>query len=376
MMKRITKRSNKALKRDIINFSAIDMLHDPQQFAEKLFKQLEGITGDFEVKLLHIRLISRVIGVHKLVLYNFYPYLHRFITPQQRDVTLILQSAAHSTHDLVPPEVIEETLRCIANNFITERNSGGVMAVGLNTVREIAQRNPLAIGEDLLRDLVQYKKHIDRGVTTAARGLIQLYRHEAPMLLHKKDRGKPSEEQRQIVPASYGSSQAIDHLKGAEILSMQESAEPEETENTEKELKNTWIDGEWKDVEQTIEDKIDEDDITEGIEKEEMREEKIGREELMKQREEKAREVVTNRILTSEEHQKIKAAEALKRAVDLRRNVKMDDTITTQNSSNVVSLRSIEYTACKRKHDKESRLATVLAGREGREKFGVLKFGT
>ena len=60
------------------------------------------------------------------------------------------------------------------------------MAVGLNTVREIAVRNPLAIGEDLLQDLVQYKKHIDRGVTSAARGLIQLYRQEAPMLLHKK----------------------------------------------------------------------------------------------------------------------------------------------------------------------------------------------
>lgn len=186
MMNRLTKRSNKVLTRDVINFSAIDMLHDPQSFAEKLFKQLEGITGDFEVKLLHIRLIARVVGVHKLVLYNFYPYLQRFITPQQRDVTMILQAAAHCTHDLVPPEVIEETMRCIANNFITERNQGQVMAVGLNTVREMAKRNPLAIGEDLLQDLTQYKKHIDRGVTTAAKGLIQLYRQEAPMLLHKK----------------------------------------------------------------------------------------------------------------------------------------------------------------------------------------------
>ena len=60
------------------------------------------------------------------------------------------------------------------------------MAVGLNTVREVAQRNPLAISEDLLQDLTQYKKHIDRGVTSAAKGLIQLYRQEAPMLLNKK----------------------------------------------------------------------------------------------------------------------------------------------------------------------------------------------
>ena len=83
---------------------------------------------------------------------------------------LILQAAAHATHDLVPPEIINELARCIANNFITERNAGEVMAVGLNTVREVATRNPLAIGEDLLQDLVQYKKHIDRGVTSAAKG--------------------------------------------------------------------------------------------------------------------------------------------------------------------------------------------------------------
>ena len=57
-MKRINKRSNKAVKRDNMNFTAIDMLHDPQTFAEKLFKQLDKITGDFELRLAHIRLIG------------------------------------------------------------------------------------------------------------------------------------------------------------------------------------------------------------------------------------------------------------------------------------------------------------------------------
>ena len=254
-----------------------------QQFAEKLFKQLEGITGNFELKLLHIRLIARVVGVHKLVLYNFYPYLQRFLSPSQRDVTLILQATAHATHDLVPPEVIEETLRAIANNFITERNQGHVMAVGLNTVREVAQRNPLAIGEDLLQDLTQYKKHIDRGVTSAAKGLIQLYRQEAQMLLNKKvklnwhlwflkksgenislnnfrkDRGRPTEEQRQIVPASYGSLNSKDFISGAEILPVEEGEEPEDLETETKE--KDWIDGEWKDVEMAPEENLDEDEI-------------------------------------------------------------------------------------------------------------------
>jgi len=91
MMKRIAKKSNKGQKRDVINFTAIDMLRDPQSFAEKLFKQLESSNGDFALKLLHIRVIARVIGVHKLVIYNFYPYLQRFLNPNQRDVTLVLQ---------------------------------------------------------------------------------------------------------------------------------------------------------------------------------------------------------------------------------------------------------------------------------------------
>jgi hypothetical protein len=59
----------------------------------------------------------------------------------------------------VPPEVCEEMVRCIANQFITERNSGEVMSVGLNTVREVASRNPLAIGDDLLQDLTQVLFH-------------------------------------------------------------------------------------------------------------------------------------------------------------------------------------------------------------------------
>lgn len=50
-MKKINKRSNKPLQQDAMNFTAVDMLHDPQDFAEKLFKQLDKISGDFELRL-------------------------------------------------------------------------------------------------------------------------------------------------------------------------------------------------------------------------------------------------------------------------------------------------------------------------------------
>lgn len=102
--------------------------------------------------------------------------MFRFLQPHQRQVTRVLQFAAQSAHTLVPSEMIEPVLKTIANNFITERNSSDVMAIGLNAVREICSRCPLAMGEDLLRDLVMYKAYKEKSVMMAARSLIILYR--------------------------------------------------------------------------------------------------------------------------------------------------------------------------------------------------------
>ena len=46
------------------------------------------------------------------------------------EVTKVLLFAAQSTHELVPPDIIETMVRTIVNNFVTERNSNEVMAVG------------------------------------------------------------------------------------------------------------------------------------------------------------------------------------------------------------------------------------------------------
>jgi protein SDA1 len=76
----------------------------------------------------------------------------------------------------------------IVNNFITERNTSEVIGVGLNSVREICAKCPLAMNEDLLSDLVQYKTYKDKAVSTAAKSLIQLFRDKYPQLLHRRDR--------------------------------------------------------------------------------------------------------------------------------------------------------------------------------------------
>ena len=64
------------------------------------------------------------------------------------------------------------------------------MAVGLNAIREICARAPLAMTTDLLQDLVQYKTTKNKTVMMAARSLMQLYRNVDSSMLHKKDRGK------------------------------------------------------------------------------------------------------------------------------------------------------------------------------------------
>ena len=68
-----------------------------------------------------------------------------------------------------------------------------LFCLGLNAIREITKRCPLALDETLLRDLAEYKSYKDKAVMMASRSLIQLYRSVHPELLHKKDRGRLTE---------------------------------------------------------------------------------------------------------------------------------------------------------------------------------------
>ncbi|XP_013104902.2 protein SDA1 homolog [Stomoxys calcitrans] len=221
-LEQIKKQAVKAQKKKknapSFNFSAIHLIHNPQGMAEGLFKQLQNNNERFEVKLMHLDVISRLIGIHELFLFSFYPYITRFIQPHQRQVTRVLQFAAQASHPLVPGDVVEPILKTIANNFITERNSSDVMAIGLNATREICQRCPLAMGEDLLRDLAMYKTYKEKSVMMAARSLIMLYREQLPALLHKKDRGRLTEAQAELKPKAYGEVDVYDTIPGAEAL--------------------------------------------------------------------------------------------------------------------------------------------------------------
>ncbi|KAJ5491057.1 Protein SDA1 [Penicillium diatomitis] len=187
------KKERKKTQPHPLNFSALHLLHDPQGFAETLFsKHLQSSKSklNLEQKLLVLQLVSRLVGLHKLHIMSLYSYFQKFLTPRQPSVTSFLASLAQATHDLVPPDVLEPLVQKIANEFVSEASAGEVATAGLNAIREICVRQPLAMNETLLQDLVMYKKSKDKGVMMASKGLLSLYRDVGAQMLKKRDRGK------------------------------------------------------------------------------------------------------------------------------------------------------------------------------------------
>lgn len=387
-VKKIAKKNKKKKeKAPLFNFSALHLINNPQGFAEKLFKQIESSNERFEVKLMSLDVISRLIGLHNLFLFNYYPFIARLLLPHQREVTRILQFAAQASHELIPPEVLEPVMKAIANNFITERNSTDVMAVGLNAVREICTRCPLAINEDLLRDLVQYKNYKEKSVMMASRSLIQLYRNSMPKLLHKKDRGRPTEASIELKTKKYGEIEVKDYIPGSEVL-----LEKEEISKKVKKTKNNNSDSdEWIDVassESEIEisdsdddkseydsdvnqEESDNDNIEDSVNKD--RKIIIAKRKQNKQdlgdKLETARNIAMETIFTDEDFKRIEAVQLKKQVSGIKRkkNVEAEE---INEKGELVQLSDIENIHKKRKHDKNARLESVLQGREDRMKYG------
>jgi len=208
-------------------FPAIQILYDPQNMTEKLCQKLKQSGERFEVKLLMMNFVSRLIGCHKLIMLSFYSYLQRYLTSHQQEVTRILTFLVQSTHDLVPPEELMPVIRTITNNFITERCTNEAITVGLNAVREVINRAPALLHEegmgDLIQDLAQYGKKTHKSVMIAAHGIVNLVREMYPALLRKSDRGKF--HNLASIPSAYGSSKVSDGVEGVELLEAYERGE-------------------------------------------------------------------------------------------------------------------------------------------------------
>lgn len=241
-----------------LNFSALHLLHDPQGFAESLFsKHLQNSKSklNLEQKLLVLQLVSRLVGLHKLTVIALYSYFIKYLTPRQPSVTTFLACLAQATHNLVPPDALEPLVQKIANEFVSEAAASEVAAAGLNAIREICVRQPLAINDTLLQDLVMYRKSKDKGTVMAAKGLLSLYREVGADLLHKKDRGKQatmgirSGEQKE---RRFGEEE-VGGIQGLELLEQWKAEErkrkraekglPEELNSEEEEEEDDW--GAW-----------------------------------------------------------------------------------------------------------------------------------
>ncbi|KAL6763683.1 SDA1-domain-containing protein [Haematococcus lacustris] len=197
-------------------FAALHLLHDPQAFAERLFTRLQSGNERFEARMAMLGVVSRIIGMHKLQVLNFYPFLQKYVAPHTRDITVILAALVGAAHDLVPPEVLAPVLRQLVDQFVHDRARPEMMTVGLKTVRELCLRCPLIMTEELLQDLVAYKKYKDKQVVNAARALISLYRELQPELLAKKDRGRGADLASR--PRAYGEASVAERVDGAALL--------------------------------------------------------------------------------------------------------------------------------------------------------------
>ncbi|KAH8500050.1 hypothetical protein H0E87_015333 [Populus deltoides] len=197
-------------------YSPFNHLKDAQGFAERLFSRLQTCNERFEVKMMMLKVIARTVGLHRLILLNFYPFLQKYVQPHQRDITNLLAAAVQACHDLVPPDAVEPLFKQIVNQFVHDHSRPEAIAVGLNVIREICLRIPLLMNEDLLQDLVLYKKSHEKAVSIAARSLITLFREVCPSLLIKKDRGRPIDPKAR--PKAYGEVNIVSSVPGVELL--------------------------------------------------------------------------------------------------------------------------------------------------------------
>lgn len=138
-----------------------------------------------------MRLISRLIGRHQLILLQFYPFLLRYLQSHEKDkIGEIFAMIVESCHELVPPEEIKPIIEKIIANFVTEYCNNKHITIGLNAIREILLRMPLALDEAQIEYLVGFRTFRNSSVVNAAKSLINYFRDVCPQLLPKKFRGR------------------------------------------------------------------------------------------------------------------------------------------------------------------------------------------
>ncbi|KAK9237321.1 SDA1-domain-containing protein [Lipomyces kononenkoae] len=388
-----------------LNFSAIHLLHDPQGFAERLFSQtLSRSSGNkftLEQRIQILNLVSRLIGVHKLSVLGLYSYLLKYLTPKQRNVTQFMAATAQASHDLVPPDVLSPVIRKIADEFVSDGVAAEVAAAGLNTIREILTRNPLAIEADLLQDLTAYKGSKSKSVMMAARSLIGLYREVAPDMLSRKDRGKIASMEMSAAAAAgevkklrFGVENVVEGIPGLELLEKwrkeqgldkdDEDAVPKDAEDDDdawdidvsdsEDSDSGWIDME-SDVEYNVSDEEDDadgntdagEDLSDDDSDKEQ-EAEVNQPTKRVKTEDALQTLMATKILTPADFQKLDELRTKAGLDKILHGGKAASATTHEDTVDATSLLGPKSG----KADKAERLAAVMEGRQDRQ-FGPKK---
>ncbi|RKP13562.1 SDA1-domain-containing protein [Piptocephalis cylindrospora] len=343
----VRRRETREKRAEVFHFSALHQLRDPQGFAERLYHRVSTGNAPIDVRILEIKLLARVIGVHKLVLLPFYSYILRYLQPHQRDVTALITAVAQASHEMVPPDSLEPVLMALANNFVVDTVAPEVVSAGLNGIREVCTRAPLAMTETLLQDLTEYKSHRNKGecVMMASRGLIGLFRQLNPELLKRKDRGKSaSMGLKNFKTLGYGEINVADQVDGMDLLEGPQSEEEEGGDNPGEGWEG-WEIASDEDEEEDGEEEVW-TDVLNGEEEDDKGEEDV------QESEEKAKPAETLRFLSEEDFRKIR-----------RRKQRLE----AEKLAGIIGHRK------KARQSYEERLESIREGREGRVKYGSKK---
>ena len=125
-----------------------------------------------------------------------------------------------SCHDLVPPETLRPIIEKIISNYVSEYCNNQHITVGLNAIREILMRMPLALDPEQIEYLCLYKSSHNKSVRSAAKSLINYFRDVCPQLLPRKLRGRWAEvdEDNDMKNFVFGREKLNTDIDGIELL--------------------------------------------------------------------------------------------------------------------------------------------------------------
>ncbi|KAJ7632313.1 SDA1-domain-containing protein [Roridomyces roridus] len=375
------------------NFSGLQLLNDPQTFGEKLYDILNRYDKRFSLdhKILLMQLLARVMGSHKLCVLGFYTYIVKYLTHRQLRVPAILVALAQSVHDLTPPDAVSPVIIKLAHEFVHPGVASEVIAAGLNAIREVCRRQPWAMEEDLLGDLVEYRKSRDKAVTSAARGLLQLYREVNPGLLKRRERGKEASMGMAsgVQPLAFGhTADAAVDIEGLSLLEdhLQKLRDEENIvlEDDEAAWDGWDVDSDSSDSD--TEEWIDVPDDDEELHISDSEDEDKPKDKALDPDPTRISTLATTKILTPADFALLNdlRIQAATKAVESTGGSRAKRKLATleankkaaqggQPEDSFISENDILGPRKKAKSDYAERMASIAKGREGREKFGSQK---